>query len=246
MLYCFINIVNSLDSHSIVHKFCAKRNLCSLFQKVAWITLVEESVSTWVSIYLYVERYQQHTEGRQVLEAVLMYYEAVKSIANADSASLGIDDDTGSHIKVRILIPISMYHTSTSFDNRYLSIIAYEVDELSSASWYADINISHSRQHLGSCLMGSRQQLNTFSITTTLGDDILNQGNDSLVRLISIMSTFQYASIATFEAEREDVKSHIRTSLEYHTDDTERNRNLLQFQTVRKSFLAKHPVQWRG
>ena len=72
-----------------------------------------------------------------------------------------------------------MHHSSTSLYDRNASIIADEVDEFLTTTRYAEVNISHCIEHLGSSLVCCWQQIDDVGVDAFLGEHILYQCHDS-------------------------------------------------------------------
>ena len=68
----------------------------------------------------------------------------------------------------------------------------------------------------------------------------LDECNDGTVGHVGILSTLQYAGIASLETEREDIETDIGTCLVHHSNDTIRHTLLAQKQSVGQRLLVEH------
>ena len=97
-------------------------------------------------------------EGGQVAQATFMNEQAVEGIANGDTAGLGIVDDRLAHLQVTVLIEIGIHDTSARLDDRYTGGVSDKVDELTTTTGNAEVDIADGIQHLACCLVGGRQK----------------------------------------------------------------------------------------
>ena len=84
--------------------------------------------------------------------------ERVERVAHTHAARLGIGNDATAHVGVGLLIKVGMHHASTRLDNRHARRIAHKVDKFLSATWYAEVDISHRVEHIGRGLVSGGQQ----------------------------------------------------------------------------------------
>ena len=73
----------------------------------------------------------------------------------------------------------------------------------------------------------------------------MNQCHLLAVGAIGILATFQYAGIAAFETERENIEGHIRPSLVDHPNNTEGHTNATKTKTVGQRLLLRDMSEGR-
>ena len=189
---------------------------------------------------------QRFDECRQVAESALVDDEAVKGVAYRHPSRLGIVDDGTSHLQVSVLVEISVHHPGTCLNDRYACSVANEVDEFPAPARYAQIDVSHSIEHLSRCLVCGRQQCHHVGVHAEAFQHLVYQGYFLTVGAVSILAPLEHAGIAAFEAERENVESDVGPGLVDHADDPEGHADTAQAQAVRQCLLFGHMAQGRG
>ena len=126
--------------------------------------------------------------------------EAVEGVTHRYAACLGIADDFLAHLHVAVLVEIGVDDASTSLDDGDAGGVAHEVDEATSATGNAEVDVTHGIEHLARGLMGCRQQGDDVGIDTEALEHLVDEFDGSLIGEVGIASALQHAGIAALEA----------------------------------------------
>ena len=138
-----------------------------------------------------------------------------------------------------------MYHTRSRLYDRHFCRIPHETDQALAATRNTEIDIAHRRQHSSRSLMRSRQEFDNMWVDPIFLQYFMDDCHLRQVCAVGFLASFQNGSIATLEAEREDIEGDIRPRLEDHTDDTKRHTDAFQMQPVVQCLVFQHTPERR-
>ena len=241
-----IERVDRLHTHLIIHKLGAEDAVLLVCFHLFYIRIVFKSCgSPSVGKYLNMLFGHVGNKGRQISESAAMDDERVESVAHTHAARLGIGDDAAPHVEVAILVKVGMYHAGTRLDDRHASRVAHKANELFSSTRNAEVNISHSVQHVCRCLMCGGQQAHHIGAYSLLAQHLMNDVDDGSIAAVGILAALEHTGVAALETKREHIEANIRACLVDYANHTERHTHLAQTQAVRQRALRERMAEGR-
>ena len=239
-----VDVLYRLDGERVRHKLGAIHFVSHIGRDPCKLGCVavgsQDIVSLSIGIDVYVLGSKRSEQLRQCSYARAMNDKAVESVAHTHTPCLAILYYARSHSSVAKFVEVGMHYAGTCLNDRNACRIAHKVDQSSAATRYAEVDIAHSGEHLVCRLMRCRQQAHYVFVDVMRPKHFLDECNDGTVGHVGILSTLQYAGIASLETEREDIEADIGTCLVHHSNDTIRHTLLAQKESVGQRLLVEH------
>ncbi len=175
-----------------------------------------------------------------------MHEEAVKGVADAHPAGLGVMDDGFAFLQVGGLVEVSVHDAGAGFDHGHLGVLPDKIDQALASPRNQHIHVADRvEQRLGGLAVRGEQGHNS-RIDLVPVQHPVNEGQYRLIRGSGIAPTFQHAGITSLQAQRKHVKSHVGPGFVDNAHHPQRHPHLRHLQPVRKLLLQQHSTERGG